>query len=99
MLSVIYTPTEGDAIQNYSRLFRRPEGCFLNITDQDRIDECLSNFGRGEDVDYIVVSDGEEVSVPESGSVWYGLKIAIQRRSSVLETKEWVRFRFPSPSW
>jgi len=60
MFGVIYTPTEGDAIQNYSRLFRRPEGCFLNITDQDRIEECLSNFG-GEDVDYIVVSDGEEV--------------------------------------
>lgn len=58
---MIYTPTEGDAIQNYSRLFRRPEGCFLNITDQDRIEESLANFGRGEDVDYIVVSDGEEV--------------------------------------
>ncbi|ODM18293.1 hypothetical protein SI65_06164 [Aspergillus cristatus] len=61
MFGVIYTPTEGDAIQNYSRLFRRPEGCFLNITDQDRIEECLSNFGDGEDVDYIVVSDGEEI--------------------------------------
>lgn len=63
MFGVIYTPTEGDAIQNYSRLFRRPEGCFLNITDQDRIEECLSNFGDGEDVDYIVVSDGEEVCI------------------------------------
>ncbi|KAF7122157.1 hypothetical protein CNMCM5793_000113 [Aspergillus hiratsukae] len=61
MFSVIYTPTEGDAIQNYSRLFRRPEGCFLNINDQDSIEVCLSNFGRGEDVDYIVVSDGEEI--------------------------------------
>ncbi|KAE8363653.1 hypothetical protein BDV27DRAFT_4832 [Aspergillus caelatus] len=61
MFSVIYTPTEGDAIQNYSRLFRRPEGCFLNIKDQDRIEECLCNFGRGIDVDYIVVSDGEEI--------------------------------------
>lgn len=73
MFSVIYTPTEGDAIQNYSRLFRRPEGCFLNIKDQDRIEECLCNFGRGIDVDYIVVSDGEEVRniflfVPKSNS-------------------------------
>lgn len=63
MFGVIYTPTEGDAIQNYSRIFRRPEGCFLNITDQDRIEECLSNFGGGEDIDYIVVSDGEEVGI------------------------------------
>src|SRR5436190_22021617 len=64
MFSVIYTPTEGDAIQNYSRLFRKPEGCFLSIEDQDRIDECLANIGCGEDVDYIVVSDGEEVLRP-----------------------------------
>jgi malate dehydrogenase (oxaloacetate-decarboxylating) len=63
MFSVIYTPTEGDAIQNYSRLFRKPEGCFLNINDQDRIEEHLSAFGTGDDVDYIVVSDGEEVSL------------------------------------
>ncbi|KAJ5330456.1 hypothetical protein N7476_000239 [Penicillium atrosanguineum] len=61
MFPIIYTPTEGDAIQNYSRLFRKPEGCFLNIRDQDSIDECLSNFGSAEDVDYIVVSDGEEI--------------------------------------
>lgn len=37
MFSVIYTPTEGDAIQNYSRLFRRPQGCFLSIDNQNRI--------------------------------------------------------------
>lgn len=61
MFSIIYTPTEGDAIENYSRLFRKPEGCFLNIQDQDSIDRCLSQFGNEEDIDYIVVSDGEEV--------------------------------------
>jgi malate dehydrogenase (oxaloacetate-decarboxylating) len=64
MFSVIYTPTEGDAIQDYSRLFRKPEGCFLNIHDQDRIEGDLAQFtegGRREDIDYIVVTDGEEV--------------------------------------
>jgi len=61
MFPIIYTPTEGDAIQDYSRLFRRPEGCFLNIRDQGSIDRCLSNFASPDDVDYIVVSDGEEV--------------------------------------
>lgn len=34
----------------------------MNIKDQDSIDECLSNFGKEEELDYIVVSDGEEVS-------------------------------------
>ncbi|KAJ5488573.1 NAD-dependent malic enzyme [Penicillium diatomitis] len=62
MFSVIYTPTEGDAIQNYSRLFRKPEGCFLSIRDQDAIEESFAAFGgEPEDIDYIVVSDGEEV--------------------------------------
>ncbi|KAJ5983024.1 hypothetical protein N7481_005123 [Penicillium waksmanii] len=61
MFSIIYTPTEGDAIQNYSRLFRKPEGCFLNIKDQNMIEKSLANFGNEEDIDYIVVSDGEEI--------------------------------------
>lgn len=61
MFSIIYTPTEGDAIENYSRLFRKPEGCFLNIRDQHSIESHLSQFGNEEDIDYIVVSDGEEV--------------------------------------
>ncbi|KAK8003338.1 hypothetical protein PG989_003057 [Apiospora arundinis] len=61
MFSVVYTPTEGEAIQNYSRLFRRPAGCFLNIKDTDRIEHDLAQWGRPEDVDYIVVSDGEEI--------------------------------------
>ena len=62
MFSVIYTPTEGEAIQNYSRLFRRPGGCFLNIEDQDRIEDNIDQWGNPEDIDVIVVSDGEQVS-------------------------------------
>ncbi|KAI2782620.1 hypothetical protein F4815DRAFT_462075 [Daldinia loculata] len=61
MFSVIYTPTEGDAIQNFSRLFRRPEGCFLNINDIDRVSHDLAQWGNPEDIDYIVVTDGEEI--------------------------------------
>jgi malate dehydrogenase (oxaloacetate-decarboxylating) len=38
MFSIIYTPTEGDAIENYSRLFRKPDGCFLNIDDVDQVE-------------------------------------------------------------
>ncbi|KAF2496905.1 hypothetical protein BU16DRAFT_525979 [Lophium mytilinum] len=61
MFSIIYTPTEGDAIQNYSRLFRRPEGCFLNIEDADRVEDNLNQWGNPEDIDIIVVSDGEQI--------------------------------------
>jgi len=61
MFSIIYTPTEGDAIQNFSRLFRRPEGCFLNIDDVGRVYDDLAQWGSPEDIDYIVVTDGEEI--------------------------------------
>ena len=61
MFSIIYTPTEGDAIQNFSRLFRRPEGCFLNIADQGRVEADLAKWGEPGDIDYIVVTDGEEI--------------------------------------
>lgn len=61
MFSIIYTPTEGDAIQNYSRLFRRAEGCFLNINDVDRVYHDMAQWGSPNDIDYIVVTDGEEI--------------------------------------
>ncbi|KAI4121442.1 MAG: hypothetical protein LQ338_006363 [Usnochroma carphineum] len=60
MFSIIYTPTEGDAIQNFSRIFRKPEGCFLNIFDKDRVYDNLAQWGSADDIDYIVVTDGEE---------------------------------------
>lgn len=56
MFSVVYTPTEGEAIENYSRLFRRPEGVFLNIKDVERVNHDLGLWGRGDEVDYIVVT-------------------------------------------
>ena len=67
MFSIIYTPTEGEAIQNFSQLFRRPEGCFLNIDDGDRTEDNLAQWGGPEDIDYIVVTDGEEVTMRSSG--------------------------------
>ncbi|KAF1981655.1 hypothetical protein K402DRAFT_385981 [Aulographum hederae CBS 113979] len=61
MFSIIYTPTEGEAIENYSKIFRRPEGCFLNIEDQGRIETDLSKWASPDQVDIIVVSDGEQI--------------------------------------
>jgi malate dehydrogenase (oxaloacetate-decarboxylating) len=61
MFPIIYTPTEGDAISNYSRLFRRPEGCFLNVNEADKVENIMSQWGGPEDIDLIVVSDGEQI--------------------------------------
>ena len=64
MFGIIYTPTEAESIKGFSRLFRRPVGCFLNIEDQGRVHENLARWGQPEDIDYIVVTDGEEVGLP-----------------------------------
>ncbi|KAI8932523.1 hypothetical protein NX059_010702 [Plenodomus lindquistii] len=61
MFPVIYTPTEGEAIADYSRIFRKPEGCFLNIDDADRIEDDIRQWGNPEDIDVIVVSDGQQI--------------------------------------
>lgn len=62
MLKIIYTPTQGEAIEHYSKLFRRPHGCYLSISNPEDIDQSLAAFGDKDDIDYIVVSDGEAVS-------------------------------------
>lgn len=61
MFSVIYTPTEGEAIARFSRLFRKPSGCFLSINEVERVESNLARFGESEDVDVIVVSDAEQI--------------------------------------
>jgi len=58
MLPVIYTPTVGQAIENYSREYRRPRGVYLSVDRPDLIGESLQSFGvPGDDVDLIVATD------------------------------------------
>ena len=64
MLPVVYTPTVGLAIQQYSRQYRRPRGVFLSIDRPEEIEEALRNAEAGEDapgVDLIVASDAEAI--------------------------------------
>jgi malate dehydrogenase (oxaloacetate-decarboxylating) len=62
MLPIVYTPTIGTVIQQYSGDFRRPGGIYLSIDDPDGIGEAFTNFGlTGDDVDLIVVTDGEGI--------------------------------------
>ena len=52
----------GAAIQEFSHLFRRPRGVFLNIDDVDGIDRALDATGLGpDDIDLVVASDAEAI--------------------------------------
>lgn len=62
-LPVIYTPTVGLAIQQYSRQFRRPHGIFLSIDRQDEMEEAFRNADPGGDaaIDLVVATDAEAI--------------------------------------
>ncbi|HSR84022.1 MAG TPA: NAD-dependent malic enzyme [Streptosporangiaceae bacterium] len=58
MLPVIYTPTVGQAIENYSHEYRRPRGVYLSVDQPELIERSLRAYGLGaDDVDLIVVTD------------------------------------------
>ncbi|MCW2639507.1 MAG: ykwA [Dactylosporangium sp.] len=62
MLPVVYDPTVGQAIKQYSHEYRRPRGVYLSIDVPDRVETALADLGlRAEDVDLIVASDAEEI--------------------------------------
>ncbi len=58
MLPVIYTPTVGQAIENYSHEYRRPRGVYLSVDQPELIERSLEAYGlSGADVDLIVATD------------------------------------------
>ncbi|KAJ7269373.1 hypothetical protein B0H12DRAFT_1095472 [Mycena haematopus] len=61
LIPIIYTPTEAEAISNYSHLFRRSEGLYLTFPDQDSMEEDFLEQTKGRNIDLIVCSDSEAI--------------------------------------
>lgn len=60
VMPIIYTPTVGQACQQFSKIYRRKRGLFISYPDRDRIDEMLQNATK-QNVKVIVVTDGERI--------------------------------------
>ncbi|WP_041523180.1 NAD-dependent malic enzyme [Gilvimarinus agarilyticus] len=60
VMPLIYTPTVGQACEQFSKIYRRKRGLFVSYADRDRLDDILQNATK-HNVKVIVVTDGERI--------------------------------------
>ncbi|MCE9664126.1 NAD-dependent malic enzyme [Halomonas sp. M5N1S17] len=60
MLPIIYTPTVGQACEEFSNIYRNHRGLFISYPDRERMDDILRSATKDR-VKVIVVTDGERI--------------------------------------
>ena len=60
MMPIIYTPTVGDACEQFSDIYRSSRGLFISYEDRHQLDDILRNATKNK-VKVIVVTDGERI--------------------------------------
>jgi malate dehydrogenase (oxaloacetate-decarboxylating) len=77
MLPVVYTPTVGQAIEQYSHEYRRPRGVYLSVDQSELIETSLRAPGLGPgEVDLIVATDaGAILGIGDWGAGGIGIAV------------------------
>ena len=60
IMPLIYTPTVGQACQEFAHIFRQPRGFYITPNDRGCMDEIMQHW-PDQDVRMIVVTDGERI--------------------------------------
>lgn len=60
LMPIIYTPTVGEACQEFAHIFREPRGFYITPNDRGRIRESLNNWPE-KDIRMIVITDGQRI--------------------------------------
>lgn len=60
VMPLIYTPTVGQACEQFSKIYRRKRGLFVSYPERHKIDDMLQNATK-QNVKVIVVTDGERI--------------------------------------
>jgi malate dehydrogenase (oxaloacetate-decarboxylating)(NADP+) len=60
LMPLVYTPTVGQACQEFAHIFRQPRGFYITPGDRGRVREIMNNWPQ-RDVRLIVVTDGERI--------------------------------------
>ena len=60
LMPLVYTPTVGQACQEFAHIFRQPRGFYITPEDRGRVREIMQNWPERE-VRLIVVTDGERI--------------------------------------